>query len=188
MLRTENDDMLIVAVCLAATVPKVFHYAVPHGAELVPGQFVLVPFGRKKLSGVIWEKPRPWQENDPPKDKLKSVEQIYDIPALSEENRKFVDWVSSYVMSPQGSVLKLLLSVPDALSPEKPVTGWQVSDKRPSRMTDARQRVFAALLPGMTMRTGDLTEAASVSASTLTSLEKEGALIKSALIGRNAVW
>mgnify|MGYP002046681984 FL=1 len=181
MQSTENDDMLIVAVCLAAIVPKVFHYAVPQDAELVPGQFVLVPFGRKKLYGVIWEKLRPWQENDPPKDKLKSVEQFYDIPPLSEENRKFVDWVSSYVMSPQGAVLKLVLSVPDALSPEKPVTGWQVSDKRPSRMTDARERVFAALLPGKTMRTGDLTEAASVSISTLTSLEKEGALIKSEL-------
>ncbi len=50
MQSTENEDMLIVAVCLAAIVPKVFHYAVPQDAELVPGQFVLVPFGRKKLS------------------------------------------------------------------------------------------------------------------------------------------
>ena len=181
MLITENDDMLIVAVCLAANVPKMFHYAVPQNTELMPGQFVLVPFGRKKLPGVVWEAPRPWQKNDPPKDKLKSVEEIYDVPPLSDENRQFVDWVSSYVMSPQGAVLKLLLSVPDALTPEKPVTGWQVSDKRPSRMTDARRRVFTSLLPGMTMRTGDLTEAASVSVSTLTSLAKEGALIKSDL-------
>ena len=178
MQRIENDDIQIVAVCLAALVPKLFHYAVPQGAALAPGQFVLVPFGKKKLPGVIWEAPRPWQENDPPKDKLKFIEQIYDLPPLSEENRQFVDWVSSYVMSPQGAVLKLLLSVPDALSPEKPVMGWQVSDKRPPRLTEARRRVFATLLPGMAMRTKTLTEAASVSAATLASLEKEGALIK----------
>ena len=181
MQMTENDNIMIVAVCLAANVPKIFHYAVPQNTELAPGQFVLVPFGRKKLLGVIWEVPRPWQKSDPPKGKLKSVEQIYDIPPLSEENQQFIDWVSSYVMSPKGAVLKLLLSVPDALAPEKPVTGWQVSDKRPSRMTDGRRRVFASLLPGMTLRTGDLTEAASVSASTLTALAKEGALIKSDL-------
>ncbi|MEC8316669.1 MAG: primosomal protein N', partial [Pseudomonadota bacterium] len=105
---TENDNIMIVAVCLAANVPKIFHYAVPQNTELAPGQFVLVPFGRKKLLGVIWEVPRPWQKGDPPKGKLKSVEQIYDIPPLSEENQQFIDWVSSYVMSPKGAVLKLL--------------------------------------------------------------------------------
>ena len=141
------------AVCLAALVPKLFHYAVPQGAALAPGQFCVGSIWQKKLPGVIWEGPRPWQENDPPKDKLKFIEQIYDLPPLSEENRQFVDWVSSYVMSPQGAVLKLLLSVPDALSPEKPVMGWQVSDKRPPRLTEARRRVFATLLPGMAMRT-----------------------------------
>ena len=51
MPMTENDNIMIVAVCLAANVPKIFHYAVPKNTELAPGQFVLVPFGRKKLPG-----------------------------------------------------------------------------------------------------------------------------------------
>lgn len=182
-MLTRDRDETIVAVCVAAVVPKLFHYAVPPGMRVVPGHFVQVPFGRKTLPGVVWEAPRPRQEDDLPPERLKPVDLVYDVPPLSEENRRFVDWVAAYVMAPPGSVLKLVLSVPDALKPEKPKTGWRVSGSRPARMTEARKRVFETLLPGRCMGTGQLTEAAGVSAATLKGLERQGALIRSDLPG-----
>ena len=73
------------------------------------GQFVVAPFGRKEILGVVWPAP---PDLSVPESKLKTVTDLAAIPSLPSETLKFVDWVADYTLSPKGLVLKMAL-VPD---------------------------------------------------------------------------
>ena len=49
MPMTENDNIMIVAVCLAANVPKIFHYAVRKIQNLRPGNLYLFRLAEKNF-------------------------------------------------------------------------------------------------------------------------------------------
>jgi len=57
--------------------------------------------------------------------------------------RRFIGWVARYTLSAPGMVARMVLRVPAAFEPEPPVPGLQLTDRRPDRMTAARERVLA---------------------------------------------
>ena len=89
-------------------IPRIFDY--PHTYlsgkfdKLKPGSIVLVPFGRKKEIGVIWDK----QEKTNKIFKLKNVLEKKSI-SLNENLIKFINWFSLYNLVPKGMVLKMCL-------------------------------------------------------------------------------
>ena len=89
-------------------IPRIFDY--PHTYlsgkfdKLKPGSIVLVPFGRKKEIGVIWDK----QEKTNKIFKLKNVLEKKSI-SLNENLIKFINWFSVYNLAPKGMVLKMCL-------------------------------------------------------------------------------
>ena len=89
-------------------IPRIFDY--PHTYlsgkfdKLKPGSIVLVPFGRKKEIGVIWDK----QEKTNKIFKLKNVLEKKSI-SLNENLIKFINWFSLYNLAPKGMVLKMCL-------------------------------------------------------------------------------
>ena len=89
-------------------IPRIFDY--PHTYlsgkfdQLKPGSIVLVPFGRKKEIGVIWDK----QEKTNKIFKLKNVLEKKSI-SLNENLIKFINWFSLYNLVPKGMVLKMCL-------------------------------------------------------------------------------
>ena len=89
-------------------IPRIFDY--PHTYlsgefdQLKPGSIVLVPFGRKKEIGVIWDK----QEKTNKIFKLKNVLEKKSI-SLNENLIKFINWFSLYNLAPKGMVLKMCL-------------------------------------------------------------------------------
>ena len=96
-------------------IPRIFDY--PHTYlsgkfdKLKPGSIVLVPFGRKKEIGVIWDK----QEKTNKIFKLKNVLEKKSI-SLNENLIKFINWFSLYNLAPKGMVLKMCLGDKSFLS------------------------------------------------------------------------
>ena len=71
-----------------------------------PGQRVLVPFGRQRVTGVVME-----CEFDPPEGvTLKYVDSVLDPwPAGDEDWFRFIERTAAYYLNPMGSVLKTAL-------------------------------------------------------------------------------
>ena len=85
----------IVSVLLPLPVVGPYDYRVPDGAQVVPGAFVEVPLGPRRLIGVIWGVGEGVVE---PK-RLRDVGAVLDLPPLSPVLRDFIDWVASYTLA-----------------------------------------------------------------------------------------
>ena len=93
---------------LPVLIPRIFDH--PHTyssgkfGKLKPGSIVLVPFGREKEIGVVWDK----QEETKRKFQIKTI--LEKKSAHFNENIiKFVNWFSLYNLVPKGMVLKMFL-------------------------------------------------------------------------------
>ena len=97
-----------------------FSYRVPDGMETPPaaGTRVLVPFGRRKLVGIV-------VAGSPPATvlELKELERSLDPdPILSPQLLSLGRWVARYYFSPLGEVLQSMLP-PGLLSKPSPRRG-----------------------------------------------------------------
>jgi primosomal protein N' (replication factor Y) len=131
-----------VAVLLRLPLGGCYDYLVPEGMVLRPGDFVKVPLGSSISMGVVWGAGK----DSVPQHKMKTVLATLDTPPLPDASARFVDWVASYTLSPPGAVLRMVMSVPDALQPPKPVIAYGLSEKPIDfKITPARQRVIETL-------------------------------------------
>ena len=174
------------AVLLPLPLAGVYDYRVPDGMAVEPGAFVVVPLGARRIAGVVWGP----GEGEVEENKLKDIIGVIDIFPLSEELRGFIDWTAGYTMARLGSVLRMAMSVPDALDPPRAETAYVRTDgNRPEtespdsriRMTDARRRVLAALADGVPMRAADIAREAAVSAGVV------GKLVEAGLVERVSI-
>ncbi len=91
--------------------PKVFNYPFTYTNKsqkvknLNLGDIVVVPFGKKKEIGVVWDKIK----NTEKKIKLKQIEKKIPNVSLNENMIKFINWFSSYNLVPKGMILKMCL-------------------------------------------------------------------------------
>lgn len=160
--------------CVSVVLPYPFvtaySYLCPEDLPLVPGDFVLVPLGRREVAGVVWSR-----ESTPEvaAEKLKPVIARFDVPPLTESQRSFLEWVAAYTVTPLGSVLKLTLGSGQALEPPTPrkalrlAAGWEETDGAADglRMTPARRKVLALAADGLARSARDLAREAGVGLS-----------------------
>ncbi|MDO5652276.1 MAG: primosomal protein N' [Moraxella sp.] len=132
-----NDDVSmeqkyhkkLVQVALPVPLYKVFDYLCKVDMSLpVRGGRVLVPFGNRKLIGVVMGHT---ETTDIDKHKLKSIQEVLDnTPLLDEFSLKFAKWLASYYHYPLGETLAVML--PTLLKHGKTVsetiTTWAISD------------------------------------------------------------
>ena len=88
------------------SVDGVYTYRVPAGmeAEAVPGARVLVPFGRRQITGVVAAR----DEGDP--DRLKPLHDVLDArPALPADLLDLTRWVAGYYLCAWGEAVKAAL-------------------------------------------------------------------------------
>jgi len=97
-----------VGVLLPIPLSQVYDYIVPEGMSLAVGDMVLVPFGSRRLYGVVWRISE-FPETAKP---LKEVYDKFDLPTIPLANLEFIEWVENYTLTPLGAMLKLMLSVP----------------------------------------------------------------------------
>ena len=78
-------------------------------------------------------------------DNLKSIAEALDWPPLRAPLRDFIDWAARWTLSPRGMLLRMAIRAGEAAAPPAPKFGLIATGKTPTRMTEARARVLAAL-------------------------------------------
>lgn len=162
----------IVAVMVSVSVEGPYSYRVPAGMKVQRGSIVAVPLVGRPTLGVVWGEPK----DNFAHNRLKDILTVYDVPPLSDELLKTIDWVSRYTLAPPGLVLRAVLRSAEALEPDRPVTAYRLTGHEPERMTPARARVLETLADGETWTKTLLVGTSGVSSSVIDGLERAGAL------------
>jgi len=88
--------------------PNIFNHPFTYKSDLnlKIGEYVLVPFGKNKLTGVVWDK---FENNERKRFKLKKVFKKLQVKPLKKTTINFLNWFSEYNIIPKGMALKLML-------------------------------------------------------------------------------
>ena len=94
--------------------PNIFNHPFTYESEinLKLGEFVLVPFGKSKITGVVWDE---FEKNDNKKFKIKSIQKKLDVAPLNKDTINFLNWFAEYNLIPKGMALKLVLLSSNAI-------------------------------------------------------------------------
>ena len=174
-----------VKVLLPLPVGGGYDYRVPSEMAVSPGDFVRVPLGPRQLTGVVWGE----ADGAIADGKLKVVLARHDAPPLSDSHRRFIDWLAGYSLSAPGSVLRMSMSIPEALDPPPPATGYRAAAFPPAkaRITPQRQAVMEALVKEKAIEAATLRNAAGVSGAVLAGMARAG-LIEAVPLARRQSW
>ena len=88
--------------------PNIFNHPFTYESNLnlKLGEFVIVPFGKSKITGVVWNE---FEKKNNKNFKIKSVLKKLNTPPLKKNTIKFLNWFSKYNIIPKGMALKLVL-------------------------------------------------------------------------------
>tara|TARA_Y100000590_G_scaffold156820_1_gene180268 strand:+ start:1980 stop:3944 length:1965 start_codon:yes stop_codon:yes gene_type:complete len=90
-------------------IPNIFNHPFTYESgniDLKIGDFVLIPFGKSKLTGVVWDE---FEKENKKKFVLKKIISKLNVSSLNKETINFLNWFSKYNLIPRGMALKLLL-------------------------------------------------------------------------------
>jgi len=96
-------------------VPNIFDHPFTYesgGIDIRLGDFVIVPFGKTKITGVVWNE---FEKENKKKFVIKKVISKLNIPSLNKSTINFLNWFSKYNLIPKGIALKLLLLSNEAI-------------------------------------------------------------------------
>jgi primosomal protein N' (replication factor Y) len=149
--RTVLSLPACVRVMLPLPLPEALDYLAPEGRIAPePGSFVTVALGSRRVTGVVWDGDG---GGELPPDRLKPVIEVLPAPPLRPEMRRFVERVAGYTLTPPGMVLKMAMSVEEALLPRAPRRVCAItpaglatleSAEAGAKLTAARRRVLQA--------------------------------------------
>ncbi len=166
-----------VSVLVAAPVDRAYSYSLAPGMIAMPGDIVMVPLGSRSMPGVVWND----EGEDTKGRKLKAVASLCNIPPMPDVQRRFIDWVAQYTMSPRGFVLKMALSVPGALEEGDAVKAYVLSSSRTkgngqgaARLSPSRRKVLEILEDGRPRRIQDLANLSGGSAAVIRKMASSG--------------
>ncbi len=129
---------MILAVAIDTPLRRVFDYRAPADGAVTPGQRVWVPFGRRRVVGVVIEVRA---TSDVPANKLRSVLEVIDEePTFDASLLHLLTWSADYYRHPIGEVIAAALPVP--LRQGAPL----VEIEKRWRLTAAGRDVSAAVL------------------------------------------
>ena len=88
--------------------PNIFDYPFTYESnlKLKIGDFVEVPFGKSRITGVVWNE---FEKNSLKKFKTKKIINKLDIPSLKKSTLEFLNWFAEYNIVPKGMALKMVL-------------------------------------------------------------------------------
>ncbi|MDC3120094.1 primosomal protein N' [Candidatus Pelagibacter sp.] len=94
--------------------PNIFNHPFTYESDinLKVGDYVVVPFGKSKITGVVWDE---FEKNNSRKFKIKSVLKKLNVSPLKKTTIKFLNWFSEYNIIPKGMALKLVLLSSNAI-------------------------------------------------------------------------
>lgn len=168
-----ESKMKICSVLVTSPVDKAYDYLIPEGVELGVGDYVTVPLGARAVHGVVWAV---GGVGDVAISKMKSVIQKHDVPPMDSVQRNFIDWVATYNMERRGAVLKMALSVPQALDPPEPMTGYVLMNTTKALSPQGRGLGEGVLEDGLPRRLSEITKLTGLSSSKIKTMVKHGIL------------
>jgi len=92
-----------VDILLPLPINQLFSYAIEEDTEVSIGDYVIVPFGRKRLIGIVWQYR---SKND---RALKFIEQKIDLPSIRPKLIAFAEWVADYNLILIGMLAKVIM-------------------------------------------------------------------------------
>ncbi|WP_374698526.1 primosomal protein N' [Wolbachia endosymbiont (group B) of Limnophora tigrina] len=92
-----------VDVLLPLPIDQLFSYAIEENTEILLGDYVVVPFGKKRLIGIVWK------YSDKSGRALKFIEQKIDLPNIRPKLITFAEWVAQYNVMPIGMLAKVIM-------------------------------------------------------------------------------
>jgi primosomal protein N' (replication factor Y) len=172
--RPEIVSPAIVSVVVATPVAGCFDYIVAEHLSVVAGSVVMVPFGNRRLPGIVLGP----GSGDVAVEKLRCLEDVSVVPALPAALIPFMQRFADWTLSPVGAVAKMILSQPSALAPAALQKRFFRLESLPTkqRMTPARQRVLGALADGAHLTAKDLSVSADVSPAIVAAMAAQGLL------------
>ena len=100
--------------------PNIFNHPFTYKSDisLKTGDYVIVPFGKTKLTGVVWDH---FETNNKKNFQTKNIVRKLKTEPLSTNTINFLNWFSEYNLIPKGMALKLHLISNEAVEnlPEK---------------------------------------------------------------------
>ncbi|WP_075502552.1 replication restart helicase PriA [Candidatus Pelagibacter communis] len=109
-------------------VPNIFNHPFTYESNLnlKVGDYVLVPFGKSKITGVVWDE---FEKNNNKDFKTKNVIKKLDVTPLKENTINFLNWFAEYNLIPKGMALKLVLLSSKAIE-NKETQLYQIFDNK----------------------------------------------------------
>jgi primosomal protein N' (replication factor Y) (superfamily II helicase) len=92
----------VINVLLPLPINQLFSYTVEEDILISLGDYVVVPFGKKRLIGIVW------QYSSNTGQILKSVECKINVQSVNTKLRTFAEWVSRYNFIPLGTLVKMI--------------------------------------------------------------------------------
>ena len=88
--------------------PNIFNYPFTYESDfnLKIGDYVVVPFGKTKIIGVVWDE---FEKKKNKNFKIKKILKKLNVTPLKLKTVKFLNWFSEYNIVPKGMALKLVL-------------------------------------------------------------------------------
>ena len=88
--------------------PNIFNHPFTYESnfKLKVGDYVVVPFGKSKIIGVVWDE---FEKNNKKSFKIKKVLEKIEVSALKKDTIKFLNWFSQYNLIPIGMALKMTM-------------------------------------------------------------------------------
>ena len=88
--------------------PNIFNHPFTYESDikLKVGDYVVVPFGKSKITGVVWDE---FEKKNDKNFKIKTVLKRLNITPLKKKTIKFLNWFAEYNIIPKGMALKLVL-------------------------------------------------------------------------------
>jgi len=94
--------------------PNIFNHPFTYESDinLMPGDYVVVPFGKSKITGVVWDE---FEKKNDRNFKIKTVLKKLNVTPLKKTTIKFLNWFAEYNIIPKGMALKLVLLSSNAI-------------------------------------------------------------------------
>ena len=88
--------------------PNIFKHPFTYESNLnlKIGDYVMVPFGKSKMTGIVWDE---FEKKNNKNFKLKKVLKKLNVTPLKKTTIKFLNWFAEYNIIPKGMALKLVL-------------------------------------------------------------------------------
>ncbi|HZT87884.1 MAG TPA: primosomal protein N' [Stellaceae bacterium] len=182
-----------VRVLLPVPLGDALDYRAPvDGPPPAPGAFVMVTLGPRRLTGVVWDEEG---GDEIAEERLRPVLELLPTPPLSAPLRRYVERVAGYTMAPSGAVLRMVMSVPEALLPPRPrrlcaltESGRRALTHAAADLTPSRRRVLAALHETPAAPAAEVARLAGCGAGVVRALVARGYVSEESAAAEASAW